>query len=523
VPGSLGPSILAEELAVVRRRAQERLAGESPPDLLILCVGYSPEPLLLAIAHHAPVAIVLLIADGLDAAYLESLEKLWDEHHDLLGVPAFASLEQRTVRDTAADVFLQVRDIVENRRRTPPARIVVDITGAKKSMVAGAFLAAGFLDLESGYVDFGEYDITLRRPVPGTSEPGSLQHPDHLFRLREEARLAEEVDRRRFREAERLADGLAELASSGDVRQAVGDEEAQGWARRFAVVRRVAAAYARWSEGFYAETAEEIATCPGLQMPPTVAQLAPIWPRADASPKEIVDALREEHVFADPSTALAYFLDVLVWNGELRIREYPRDAFLRLYGTIESVIFWAFDIFVGRHSDRLRIEPQEPGELSTEERTELLDRALGICRRSSTNALKVLRGAPGLAASPELPCTVSLDSPAIAKDVFSRLFKGQGGRQKLASFTDLRHKAVHWLAPVPWETALDLLRYYRTVLGELIPLITAHLRAEPALDVAARERLDSWERRLLAAAQGRIPEDCEPLPYRRIETGVIPA
>src|SRR5262249_55717599 len=173
-------------------------------DLLILCVGYSPEPLLLAVAHHAPRAVVLLIETHLRAEYLQSLERLWNEYRELLGVPEFSGMEQRKVRDQAGEVFATVRRIAAGRRA---GRIVVDITGAKKSMIAGAFLAAGFLDLETSYVDFEEYDNLLRRPVPGKSRPGRIDHPYQLFRLREEARLREEIDRRRFREAERLGAG----------------------------------------------------------------------------------------------------------------------------------------------------------------------------------------------------------------------------------------------------------------------------------------------------------------------------
>jgi hypothetical protein len=514
-PGSTEPPLLGEELALVRGRTEKRRSGERPLDLLVLCVGYSPEPLLLAVAHHAPAAVVLLVAEGLQDDYLLSLERLWDRHYELLAVPTFAHLERRIVRDTPADVFLLVRETAERWRRTPPARIVVDITGAKKSMIAGAFLAAGLLDLESSYVDFGEYDMVLRRPVPGTSQPGDLQHPYNLFRLREEARLAEEINHRRFREAERLAGTLAGMAASPEVASAVGREQAEGWARRFHTVRQVAAAYARWGEGFYAEAASEIAACQGIPVPPTVSQLGSVWPRSDNSQNHIVEALREHRVFADPATPLGYFLDVLVWNDETQIEARPRDVFLRLYGTIESVVFFVFHAFVSRRPERLQIAPES--EVSETRLRELRDGAIKVCATSSTTALKVLRGAPGWAASPDLPCTVSLAAPAIPKEVYARVFKGAGGALKLGSFSTIRHKAVHWLAPVPKDAAMSLLKYYRSVLLELVPVVTAHLRTDaPELEMAARQRLDDWEARLLAAAAGTISEDCQPLSYERL-------
>lgn len=75
--------------------------------------------------------------------------------------------------------------------------MVLDITGAKKSMIAGAFLAAGFLELRTSYVDFASFHPVLRRPLPGSCRPVELRHPYALFRLRDESRLREAFADRR--------------------------------------------------------------------------------------------------------------------------------------------------------------------------------------------------------------------------------------------------------------------------------------------------------------------------------------
>ena len=41
-------------------------------------------------------------------------------------------------------------------------RVIVDVTGAKKSMVAGAFLFAAYADMPISYVDFDEYDEEMQ-------------------------------------------------------------------------------------------------------------------------------------------------------------------------------------------------------------------------------------------------------------------------------------------------------------------------------------------------------------------------
>jgi hypothetical protein len=521
-PGS--PPIFGDELKMVRDRNRR----EERPDLLILCVGYSPEPLLLAVAHHAPVEVLLLLENGLQQDYLDSLERLWDRYCGDLGLPPFDKLEKDKVQGSAAALFLAVRKIVEDRQWD--SKIILDITGAKKSMIAGAFLAASFLDLKTSYVDFEEYDPVLRRPVPGTSRPGHLQHPYGLFKLREEARLEEEFNRRRFREAGRLAKTLREMAESPEVKELLA-HEATDWAARYSAVQRVSAAYARWSEGFYREEEKkdnEPSDWSEVPLPASVERLRQTWPSASDSPKDIVKALSPQAVFADPSTPLAYFLDVLVWNNEERLADRPREVFLRLYGTLESVISFAFHAFVSRCPECLQVPSPAPGEWDEARIVELRRRAVDLCEKSSTQALKVLRG-KRLEISPDVEessagdpeesgtGTVSLAAPVFPREVDGNLFKGKGGAASLFSFSELRHKAVHWLAPVPEDMARRLLQYYRTVLKELVPLVVAHLREDATdLDPAARERLDDWERRLLEAADGRIPEDCKPLLYRQV-------
>jgi hypothetical protein len=498
-PGGRERPIFEEELEIVLGRGREARSrtGENPPDLLILCVGYSPEPLLLAIAHHAPAEVFLLIGKDLRPEYLESLKTLWDTYRAILGVPKFGGLDRRKVRDQAAEVFAMVRSITASRG---PCRIVVDITGAKKSMIAGAFLAAGFLDLEASYVDFTEYDNLLRRPVPGTSRPGRIEHPYRLFRLREESRLHEELDRRQFREAERLAESLAGMAGSPEVAEVLGALESKAQEQRLKALGQVARGYALWREGFYQEAHAKLMET-GLPIPATVAILAPAWPRSDDDASAIVQALAPQAVFGDPARALAYFLDVLVWNGEAGIAESPRDCYLRLYGTIESVLFFAFHVFVSRRPERLRVIPPETKEPDAH-RFRL--KAIQKAEKSSTLALDILTGKIFQQKKIGVAYEISSGPREFLKEL----------QVKQKEFSDLRHKAVHWMAPVPKASGMGLLKFYESVLQQLIPQVVAHLRENGTeLDAPARDRLDEWEGRLLAAVAGSIPADCTPLTY----------
>jgi hypothetical protein len=551
--GRLGEvALFAEELEMVQKRgeSQREGSGEVAPDLLILCVGYSPEPLLLATAFLAPTEVLLLQERRLQAPYLATLAKLWDRYRPST-LPEFELLRSRTVRGDAADLFLSVREIVEERPRNG-SRIVLDITGAKKSMVAGAFLAAGFLEIETSYVDFDDYDPVLRRPLPGTSKPGRLVHPYSLFKLREESRLEEELDSYHYREAEGLARTLREMAQTPEVVEMLAPGEAYAWAARFEAVEQTARAYRHWSEGFYCESAEvlERSEC-GIPVPATVERLRAVWPRSTDPHQAIVAALLPGKVFREPSTALAYFLDILVWNTLKRIEEHPREIFLRLYGTVESVIFFAFHVFVTRFPERLLIKTEEADKLQAVQsryaqgrRGKSLDWerflrgvAIEAGEDNSGLALKLLAGksyvggpkakvprgwqgwpSAGVAELPE--CSIRLPEPALPEALNASLFEGAGEEGiHFSTFNMLRHKAVHWLAPVPAEMAEKLLRYYRAVLQGLIPHVIHSVR-EDEPDEELRDRLDEWEQRLLDAAGGRIADDCRPWSYRAVKERV---
>jgi hypothetical protein len=100
-------------------------------------------------------------------------------------------------------------------------------------------------------------------------------------------------------------------------------------------------------------------------------------------------------------------------------------------------------------------------------------------------------------------------------------FAGEAGRlwDERRRFSDLRHKAVHWLAPVPPERAGELLDYYRRVLHAVVPLVVTRVEEQsvgaPADSAARRSahRTTERARALLEAADGSIPASYRPLPF----------
>src|SRR6185436_11953997 len=223
-----------------------------------------------------------------------------------------------------------------------------------------------------------------------------------------------------------------------------------------------------------------------LPIPPTVDLLARVWPPKDAAHQEIVAILGEKNVFANPSTALAYFLDVLVWTDEAMLARRPRDAYLRLYGAAESVISYTFEAFIGRRPEILKIDDSR---MTREDAIEAL-------RKSSTAMLALL--AKGKRNLGEVTCRI--DRPRLEKAIYDRL--------SLGHFSDLRNKAVHWMAPVPRARAEQLKASYGEALLQLVPMAVSEFLDE--LGPGERAGLTTWQARLLAAAAGEIPADCRP-------------
>jgi hypothetical protein len=514
---------------------------ETCPDLLLLTVGTSPEPLLLSVAHHHPRAVVLLTALGIDEEDLHELEELWNRVHVQIGQPCFKEVARHDVRDDPGSLFRAVEKVVTDARTQDAQRIVLDFTGAKKTIVSGAFLAAGFLNLETSYVDFDRYDSTLNQPVPGTSEVGEVPHPVKLLKLLEQDQLATGFDDRRYERAAALALELAETAASREVVEILG-AESEPWRKRFEGIKAAAETYALWQQGFYSDAAEVFSSASRLPLPPTVGVLAAVWPTRDAHHGEIGKALSEDKVFSTPEIALAYFVDVLTWFDEPTAQRHPRDAYLRLYGASESLISYVFHACITAARDALRIEFKTPPPAAAEgaapENTtvprlqpappELRPKVLKALYENSAKVWDLLTGRGssvwtavsgklidgGDTAQRWVELQCSLDAPSDIRDAASRLTTNSSDRFYWRRFTDLRNKAVHWMAPVPPEMAGNLRAFFTEAVRQFVPLAARErLAAMRTTDEGDHRQLAEWTARLLDAAKGDLDPACCPLKF----------
>lgn len=252
---------LQREMKIARARG--RLPARSF-DTLAMLVGYSIEPLLQTIVAYQPRRVALLLNSeyvALTKGDNGKRQKLThDEFGDLVQKAIWFLAEQDWVYDDARKLQevkkvlvqqatpLHVFDTLRQELRavTNP---LIDITGAKKSMVAGAFLYAAFADVPVTYVDFDdkEFDPQVGRPYGFACRIGLLSNPYTDFALRDWENVREQYRLYNFRGARKLLKGIR---AALEVKQTLFPAEL------FAAIERLDAillVYQFWEEGALAD------------------------------------------------------------------------------------------------------------------------------------------------------------------------------------------------------------------------------------------------------------------------------
>ncbi len=204
-------SLLPEELYYATKN--HMLRTDLGCDTLVLLVGYSVEPLLQTISVYEPKNVILL----LHAEYVveedtepgqERGEKIKSWITQYLS-PMLSETPQIQLKVIAQDKHLADKPDYVFRAlcqcALPYQReqkdVVVDITGGKKSMDAGAFLFAAYAGIRISYVDFDEYCPEERRPFGFTCRIGELQNPYEAFSLRDWERVRQLYEQYHFKAA----------------------------------------------------------------------------------------------------------------------------------------------------------------------------------------------------------------------------------------------------------------------------------------------------------------------------------
>lgn len=265
--------LLPHELA----HAEARGALQFPPcHTLALLVGHSIEPLLQAVSVFQPQRVLLVLSEWYDRRDVpdpQRGEEWGREVAALIGLlPGAPAVDLCEVPDQPDAVFQGLCDqVLDERQAGLP--VVVDISGGKKSMVAGAFLFAAYADIPISYVNFDTFDEAMRRPLGFTCRIGTLTNPYDAFRLRAWERVRRLYTNYHFRAA---AEVLEDILASSSFRP----EQSRAAQSLVAVLRF----YKAWGDGDYRRARELLphlkARLPSFSPPLAVDLLGEQWPNA---------------------------------------------------------------------------------------------------------------------------------------------------------------------------------------------------------------------------------------------------
>lgn len=143
-------------------------------DLHILLVGTVLQPLMLSVSAINSDNILLLYD-------LQGTAQKKDALKDYIA--AFKSKIAMSVAVNSSEphtVFTAIKEIIE-KKEWNEKKICIDITGGKKSMVGGGFLASSILGIDTYYIDFEQY--INGNPVLCTEFLNKLDNPYDIYNI----------------------------------------------------------------------------------------------------------------------------------------------------------------------------------------------------------------------------------------------------------------------------------------------------------------------------------------------------
>ena len=338
-------SLLEAELEYARQRREE----PSLCQILVLPVGYSLEPLLQTVCVYQPQKLALLLnkedyvvergfkkeSHAYAEHVVEAVENV-QEKGLIQKLPDFLEESQGktgfSIESKPDAVFKKLVELLKDE-----TDIVIDVTGGKKSMVAGAYMYAAYAKARISYVDFEEYDIKHRRPYGFNCKIGGLTNPYKTFALREWERLKILYESYQFRAAEEI---LSKDICDAMENAIPASKEAMQKLKKFLTYHE------KWERGDFRgakQAAEELASNVGkFQQPSAVVELGDQW--YEISGNKYINSPR--HFYGNTRALQVYVYDELERIG--RLIEYKQDyrsAFLRAGGVNEIVMLLIFCLF----------------------------------------------------------------------------------------------------------------------------------------------------------------------------------
>lgn len=235
---------------------------------LFVLVGTTVEPLLLSILTLRPLEKLVLIYSS------ESKKQKNIIENTLFQKPGSSLIQKKWLYDEKAKLFIEQAKNKNNYIKDAPItettpekvfaaiksrigsyqanEIGVDITGGKKSMVGGGFLAASINNFHLFYVDFDEYKDS--QPVQGTEFIHILPNPFDIYNVREESLILELWERQDFDAVINVVRQTIEKLTEDKAKEYGLEKERN----RLIQIQTAANCYREWSKFNYSEAKNHI-------------------------------------------------------------------------------------------------------------------------------------------------------------------------------------------------------------------------------------------------------------------------
>lgn len=397
----------ARKIEAARKDEGKRLPDDAEKaDTLVLLVGFSFEPLLQSVCAYKPKKILLVLND----VYSENIDgqmvgdwltklirklpaELLPEQPQEIGAQEInesTGEEQFVTQPAQPEKVFQflIDQLLRNPQADKNGRIVIDITGAKKSMVTGAYLFGVLAtNCTLSYVDFDAYEPERFRAYGYSCRIGKIGNPYQSFQIANWRRVQERYNHYALGEAAKLLDDIiANLGQANLFKRKKGNEireenKIPEELVKLEKLKKILEFYAKWDAGDIPQAYDQwISEIKPLEIdaPMAIQVLGPAWKKLElnASPSTATGDFAESHGAMDKWAALlgtnhwqamlAYALDELAkiqrifkLQGDARaafiraanLHEYTLKARLLILANIEKGI----QVTSGRLNDLFRI------------------------------------------------------------------------------------------------------------------------------------------------------------------------
>jgi len=313
-----------------------------PYDIGIFLVGYSIIPIILSVAEIRPKKIIFITSydtDYLVDWILEGIQSVNSDYHNKIK----ASNENRIIRDLSDPAFVYrfIEKIIEENKES---KIAIDITGGKKTMVAGSFMSSAMSkQCDIFYTDFEEYDPGQRQPYYNTEFLIQLPNPSEVFSINDWERLESLFDQFQYKEA---LNELDRIKGNINKNKQYFEERVN---KKIGIIKSYAQAYQCWDDYNYNEALQYLKDNNALKKLSTIEnkynnkfrELKSKYNDFVKANNESIDNCKRE-IYSDNFLLMYYILDRYN-NADRRYEQKQlQGSFLRLITLVEFILtLWA--------------------------------------------------------------------------------------------------------------------------------------------------------------------------------------